>query len=65
MAGRRRERPKNMSRLFLLKDDVSLIDGLLYSLNKNGFQVDVARNVGEAKKLLLETRQCDLLILMR
>lgn len=52
-----------MSRLFLLEDDVGLIDGLLYSLNKNGFQADVARSVGEAKKLLLEMEKYDLLIL--
>lgn len=52
-----------MSRLFLLEDDASLIDGLLYSLGKNGFQVDAARSVGEAKKLLSETEKYDLLIL--
>lgn len=52
-----------MNRLFLLEDDISLIDGLLYSLNKNGFQVDVARSIKEAKKLLLETEKYDLLIL--
>lgn len=57
------ERRENMSRLFLLEDDASLIDGLIYSLNKNGFQVDVARSVCEAKKLLLETGKYDLLIL--
>ena len=37
-----------MDRLFLLEDDRSLIDGLRYSLEKNGFRLTVARTVGEA-----------------
>ena len=37
-----------MSRLLLLEDDLSLIDGLKYSLEKNGFELDVARSVTEA-----------------
>lgn len=52
-----------MSRLFLLEDDISLIDGLQYSLNKNGFQVDVVCTVAEAKKQLLDIDKFDLLIL--
>lgn len=32
-----------MNRILLLEDDVSLIDGLIYSLKKNGFDVEVAR----------------------
>ena len=41
-----------MSKLLLLEDDLSLIDGLTYSLNKAGYQVDVARTVGEALERL-------------
>lgn len=52
-----------MNRLFLLEDDAGLTDGLLYSFHKNGYQVDVARSVKEAEKLLLETGKYDLLIL--
>ena len=37
-----------MSRLLLLEDDLSMIDGLTYSLKKNGFEVEVARTVGQA-----------------
>lgn len=52
-----------MSKLFLLEDDISLIDGLQYSLNKNGFQVDVARTISEARQYLSEIDKYDLLIL--
>lgn len=52
-----------MNNLLLLEDDISLIDGLQYSLNKNGFYVDVARTVQEAKEHLTETGKYDLLIL--
>ena len=52
-----------MNNLFLLEDDISLIDGLQYSLNKNGFQVDVVRTVKEAKEHLAEVGKYDLLIL--
>ncbi len=52
-----------MSKLLLLEDDISLIDGLRYSLNKNGFIVDVVRSVDEAKKRIFEIDNYDLLIL--
>lgn len=52
-----------MNSLFLLEDDISLIDGLQYSLNKNGFQTDVVRTVKEAKEHLEEIGKYDLLIL--
>ena len=52
-----------MNNLFLLEDDISLIDGLQYSLNKNGFQVDVVRTVKDAKEHLAEIGKYDLLIL--
>ena len=38
-----------MSNLLLLEDDISLIDGLNYSLKKNGFYVDIARTIEEAE----------------
>lgn len=40
-----------MSWLLLLEDDLSLIDGLSYSLKKQGFEIDVARTVSEAGEL--------------
>lgn len=52
-----------MNKILLLEDDVSLIDGLLYSLRKNGFDVEVARTVREAFKYLAEINKYDLLIL--
>lgn len=52
-----------MSKILLLEDDISLIDGLQYSLNKNGFHVDIARTVEEMKKYLREMDKYDLLIL--
>lgn len=36
------------NKLLLLEDDISLVDGLHYSLIKNGFDLDVARTVKEA-----------------
>lgn len=41
-----------MSRLLLLEDDKSLVEGLQYALEKNGFELEVARTVGEAKNRL-------------
>ena len=52
-----------MSNLLLLEDDISLIDGLNYSLKKNGFYVDIARTIEEAEKRLKEIERYDLLIL--
>lgn len=51
-----------MSRILLLEDDLSLIDGLSYSLNKQGFEVEIARTVREAGSLWSEGKY-DLLIL--
>lgn len=51
-----------MSRLLLLEDDLSLIDGLSYSLKKQGFEIDVARTVNEANTLWSKGNY-DLLIL--
>ena len=52
-----------MNRILLLEDDVSLIDGLIYSLKKNGFDVEVARTVNQAIQHLTELSKYDLLIL--
>ena len=43
-----------MNKILLLEDDVSLVDGLVYSLKKNEFDVEVARTVYEAIQYLSE-----------
>lgn len=52
-----------MNKVLLLEDDVSLVDGLCYSLKKNDFDVEIARTVSEALQLLVEISKFDLLIL--
>ncbi len=52
-----------MSKILLLEDDVSLIDGLQYSLKKNGFEVDIIRTVEEAMECLPGITKYDLLLL--
>ena len=54
-----------MNKLLLLEDDISLIDGLNYSLKKNGFDIDVVRTVEEAKQHLtqIENTICSFLML--
>ncbi|NBK80472.1 DNA-binding response regulator [bacterium D16-76] len=51
------------NRILLLEDDVSLIDGLQYSLKKNGFAVDFVRSVQETMTYLSEIEKYDMLIL--
>lgn len=51
-----------MQKLLLLEDDISLIDGLAYSLKKNGFEIRVAKTVREAENLLAEEAGFDLLL---
>lgn len=51
-----------MSRLLLLEDDISLIDGLRYSLEKNGFALDVAQTIAQANACL-QSVSYDLLLL--
>lgn len=51
-----------MNRLLLVEDDLSLIDGLEFSLKKNGFRIDIARTVQEAF-LMIHDNQYKLLIL--
>ncbi len=51
-----------MARLLLLEDDQSLIDGLVYALTKEGFALDVAMTVREARAQLA-VQAYDLLLL--
>lgn len=52
-----------MEKLLLLEDDISLIDGLTYSLKKNGFETDVVRTVRQAREVLAKSKSFDLLLL--
>lgn len=52
-----------MNQILLLEDDVSLIDGLQYSLKKNGFGVETVRTVSDAMSRILEIKKYDLLLL--
>ena len=52
-----------MNKILLLEDDVSLLDGLSYSLKKNGFDTTIIRTVKEAFNLLNEISKFNLLIL--
>ena len=54
---------EDMNKILLLEDDVSLVDGLCYSLKKNGFEVEIVYTVKEALRLLMEMNRFDLLIL--
>jgi two-component system response regulator RegX3 len=49
-------------KLLLLEDDISLVDGLKYSLTRNGFTVEIARTVEEVILLLPKIDRYDLLI---
>ncbi len=51
-----------MQKLLLLEDDIGLVDGLIFSLNKNGFEVEVARTIKEAEKALAIGGDFDLLL---
>lgn len=51
-----------MARLLLLEDDQSLIDGMVYALTKEGFALDVAMTVREARAQLA-AQAYDLLLL--
>lgn len=50
------------NRILLLEDDISLIDGLAYSLRKNGFMVDVVQTAAGAYEHL-KSDSYDLLLL--
>lgn len=49
-------------KLLLLEDDISLVDGLIWSLEKNGFEVEAARTIREAEKRLAMCGDFDLLL---
>lgn len=49
-------------RLLLLEDDQSLIDGLTYALTKEGYTLEIAMNVAEARACLA-AQEYDLLLL--
>lgn len=51
-----------MKRLFLLEDDLSLINGLSFAIRKQGYEIDVARTMLEADDLWTEGKY-DLVIL--
>jgi len=51
-----------MSLTLLLEDDLSLIDGLSYSLKKQGFEIDIARTVNEANDLWSDGKYCLLIL---
>ncbi|WP_297423830.1 response regulator transcription factor [Clostridium sp.] len=51
-----------MNNILLVEDDLSLIDGLEFSLQKNGFNVNIAKTVKEAL-CIFEDNNYDLLIL--
>ena len=52
-----------MSKILLLEDDISLVDGLKYSLKKNGFEAEIVRTVSEALNSIKNIGKYDLLIL--
>lgn len=41
----------NMSRILLLEDDLSLINGLTFTFKKQGHEADIARTLDEAEKI--------------
>ena len=43
-----------MSKIFLLEDDLSLINGLSFTFQKQGFELEVARTIREAEVLWTE-----------
>ena len=51
-----------MSKILLLEDDLSLINGLTFAFQKAGFELDIARTVKEADTAWTEGKY-DLLIL--
>ncbi len=63
MAEQNVERDYTMSKILLLEDDISLVDGLMYSLKKNGFETEIVRTVSEALNSIENIGKYDLLIL--
>ncbi len=52
-----------MTKILLLEDDISLIDGLEYALRKNDFDVNTVRTVSGALEHLMVSGEYDLLLL--
>lgn len=52
-----------MNKILLLEDDINLIDGLKYSLEKKGFTLDIVNTVSQAKSNILKDLKYDLLLL--
>lgn len=50
-------------RILLLEDDLSLVDGLVYTLQREGYEVQVARTLREARAALKEGTSFALLLL--
>lgn len=53
-----------MNRILLLEDDDSLIDGLQYTLEKQGFSLDIARTAAQARELLASSLSVYSLLLL-
>ncbi len=51
------------NKILLLEDDISLVEGLEYSLKRNGFYVEIVRTIEEALNRLPDISFYDLLIL--
>ncbi len=51
-----------MKSILLVEDDLSLLDGLGYSIKKQGFNLDIARSVKEVNDIY-KNEKYDLLIL--
>lgn len=51
-----------MQKLLILEDDESLIDGLTYSLQKNGFETEVVQTIKEAERLAAASAGFDLFL---
>ena len=62
MVGRDKERRNKMEKILYVEDDLSLIDGLKYTLEKSGYLVDNARTVKEALAFYRQNKY-DLLLL--
>ena len=62
MVEQNKERQKSMSNIFLLEDDLSLINGLSFAFKKQGFELNIARTLKEAEELWTDGKY-DLLVL--
>lgn len=51
-----------MNKILLVEDDQSLIYGLEFAFNKQGFELDIARTINESEKLW-KSESYDLLVL--